>query len=201
MATTTIDRRVARTRAMLHEALLSLIAEKRYETITVEEICERANTARSTFYAHYTDKDDLMRCGFKTLRETILGRHNAVSARGHPENPGVAFSLAMFEHARDHAHLHRTLVGSRGGSIALDSVRRVLCEVVRAEFAAHGRRFSKDGLPREGVVQFVVGACMAVVTWWLEGGAKLSPSQIDAMFQRLVTKGIPHLGGSKQPCC
>src|SRR5262245_14334642 len=81
MATTTIDRRVARTRAMLHEALLSLIAEKRYETITVEEICERANTARSTFYAHYTDKDDLMRSGFKTLRKTILGRHNAISAR------------------------------------------------------------------------------------------------------------------------
>jgi len=196
MARKTIDRRVARTRAMLHEALLSLIAEKRYETITVEEICERANTGRSTFYAHYTGKDDLMRSGFKTLREAILGQHDAVSARPHHKNLGLGFSLAMFEHARDHAHLHRALVGNRGGTIALDAVRQVLCDVVRAEFAVAARRASKDGLPRELVVQFVVGAYMAVVTWWLEAGAKLSPSQIDAMFQRLVTNGIPHLAAS-----
>src|SRR5262245_45123225 len=56
-----IDRRVARTRAMLHQALLALIMEKGYEAISVADICERADVGRSTFYAHFTGKDDLKR--------------------------------------------------------------------------------------------------------------------------------------------
>jgi hypothetical protein len=46
------------------------------------------------------------------------------------------------------------------------------------------------GIPREFVVQYVVGAFMAVMTWWLDAGAKLSPQRIDAMFRRLAIEGI-----------
>jgi len=56
-----IDRRVARTRAMLEQALVSLVPKKGYEAITIEDICDAANIGRSTFYGHYTGKDDLMR--------------------------------------------------------------------------------------------------------------------------------------------
>jgi hypothetical protein len=49
---------------------------------------------------------------------------------------------------------------------------------------------AKSAMPRELVVQYVVGAYMAVVTWWLDGGAKLAPEKVDAMFQRLATEGI-----------
>ena len=58
MAKRSIDRRVARTRAMLQQAHISLILEKGYEAITIEDICDKANVGRSTFYAHYTSKDD-----------------------------------------------------------------------------------------------------------------------------------------------
>ena len=68
-----IDRRVARTRGMLHEALLSLIIEKGYEAVSVEDICERANVGRSTFYAHFTGKDDLKRSGLGHLRQATPG--------------------------------------------------------------------------------------------------------------------------------
>src|SRR5437763_7788331 len=54
------DRRSRRTRRMLGEALVALLLEKRYDTITVQEIIDRANVGRSTFYAHYLDKDDLL---------------------------------------------------------------------------------------------------------------------------------------------
>jgi hypothetical protein len=45
-------------------------------------------------------------------------------------------------------------------------------------------------MPREFVVQFIVGAYMSVLTWWLDGGTKLSPQQMDAMFRRLATDGL-----------
>jgi AcrR family transcriptional regulator len=110
-----IDRRVARTRGMVHQALLSLILEKGYEAISVEDICERANVGRSTFYAHFTGKDDLKRSGLEHLRRELLERHRSASASMPVSARPLGFSLAMFEHARDHMHLYRALVGSKGG--------------------------------------------------------------------------------------
>src|SRR5712691_1078150 len=102
----------------------------------------------------------------------------------------LGFSLAMFEHARDHIDLYRALVGGRGGAIALGTIRQILSDLVRNELAATVDKKSADVIPRELAVQYVVGAFIAVMTWWLDGGAKLPPHRIDAMFRRLATEGI-----------
>ena len=63
-----VDRRVLRTKAVLQQALGSLIPKKGYEAVTIKDICEAARVSRSTFYVHYTCKDDLKRSGFEPLR-------------------------------------------------------------------------------------------------------------------------------------
>lgn len=185
---------------MLQQALLSLIIEKGYEAITVEDICETANVGRSTFYAHFAGKDNLKRSGLEHLREMLLDRQRNAALRD-VEPLGLGFSLTMFEHARDHMHLYRALVGNRGGTIALDMIRKILCDLVRSELAVVADKNAKDGIPSELVVQYIVGAYMAVLTWWLDGGAKLSPRRIDAMFRRLATEGIMLCAGPKWPEC
>ena len=183
-----IDRRVARTRATLHEALLCLMTKQSYEVITVGDICQRASVARSTFYAHYAGKDDLMRGAIERLRELLLERQTGDAANcGNVKARELAFSLTMLEHARGHAHLHRSL-GNRGTTIVLDKIRQILCDLVRAEFATVEK--GKDAPPREFVVQYIVGAYMAVMSWWLEGGATLAPEQVDVMLRRLATEGL-----------
>jgi AcrR family transcriptional regulator len=187
-----IDRRVLRTRATLHEALLFLIAEKGFETTTVEDICARANVGRSTFYAHFTGKDDLMRSGLKNLRELFAAGNNPGTVSTGARGRRFAFSLAMFRHAGDHAHLHRALVGNRGGTIALDAIRQMLRQQVRDELASFGRR-AGDAATRDFAVEFIVGAFMAVMSAWLDGGATLAPERVDAMFQRLALEGLAAL--------
>jgi AcrR family transcriptional regulator len=191
MAKRPIDRRVARTRAMLQKAHISLILEKGYEAMTVEDICEAANVGRSTFYSHYTSKDDLRRSGLENLRRLLVDRQkDALAICGDARDRSLGFSLAMFEHARDHMDLYRALVGGRGGAVALGAIRQILSDLVRNELAAAVDKKSADVIPREIAVQYVVGAFMAVMTWWLDGGAKLPPQRIDAMFRRLATGGI-----------
>jgi AcrR family transcriptional regulator len=191
MAKRPIDRRVARTRAMLQKAHISLILEKGYEAITVEDICEAANVGRSTFYAHYTSKDDLRRSGLENLRRLLVDRQkHALAKQSETRDRSLGFSLAMFEHARDHIDLYRALVGGRGGVIALGTIRQILSDLVRNELVATVDKKSADAIPREFAVQYIVGAFMAVMTWWLDGGAKLPPQRIDAMFRRLATEGI-----------
>ncbi len=191
MAKRPIDRRVARTRAMLQQAHLSLILEKGYEATTVEDICDAANVGRSTFYAHYTSKDDLRRSGLEHLRKQLVDRQKeALATPGDIKDRSLGFSLTMFEHAKDHIDLYRALIGGRGGAIALGTIRQILSDLVRNELAASVDKKSADAISRELVVQYVVGAFMAVMTWWLDGGAKLPPRRIDAMFRRLATGGI-----------
>jgi len=186
-----IDRRIARTRGVLQRALTSLILKKGYEAITIQDICDEANVGRSTFYAHYTSKDDLKRKGFDHLRKELVDRQrDAQAVPGDIGERSLGFSLTMFEHARDHIDLYRALVGGRGGTVSLGQIRQILSDLVRNEFAATTDKNSADIVPRELVVQYVVGAFMAVMTWWLDGGAKLPPKRIDAIFRRLATEGI-----------
>ena len=189
-----MDRRVARTRATLRHALHPLILKKGYEAITIKDICDAANVGRSTFYAHYKSKDDLMRSGLEPLRKLLVDRQrDALATPGDAKGLSLAFSTAMFEHARDHRNHYRALVGSRGGAISLGAIRRILSDLVRGELAATAGRNAASAIPRELVVQYVVGAFMAVLTWWLDGGAKLPPQRIDAIFRRLATEGICRL--------
>ena len=191
MANHAIDRRVARTRAMLQHALNSLTLKKGYEAITIKDICDEANVGRSTFYAHYTSKDHLKRSSLEHLRRQLFDRQReALATPGDIRDRSLGFSLSMFEHARDHMDLYRALVGGRGGTIALGTIREILSDLVRDELAATLDKNSADVIPPELVVQYVVGAYMAVLTWWHDGGAKLPPQRIDAMFRRLATQGI-----------
>ncbi len=194
-----VDRRVPRTRGMLQHALNSLILKKDYEAITIKDICEAANVGRSTFYAHYTSKDDLKRSGFEHLRRQLVARQReALAASEDRRDRSLGFSLTMFEHARDHRDTYRALVGGRGGAVALGSIRQMLSDLMRDELAAADETTleKNDGevIPRELVVQHVVGAYMAVLTWWLDGGAKLPPPRIDAMFRRLAIDGVMGVG-------
>src|SRR5438874_8551164 len=120
MAEQVMDRRIARTRATLRHALNFPILKKGYEAITITDICDAANVGRSTFYAHYTSKDDLKRSSFEPLRRLLVDRQKeALATAGGSSGRSLSFSLIMFEHARDHRDHYRALVGSRGGSVSL----------------------------------------------------------------------------------
>lgn len=176
---------------MLQQALISLMPKKSYETITVENICSAADIGRSTFYSHYTDKDDLMRSGFEHLRTQLIDHQkDALLASERDKQGGLSFSLPMFEHARNHIDHYRAHIGNHGSTIALDVIRQLLLDLVRHDVASAAATKSKNGIPRDVTVQCVVGAHLAVLTWWLDSGAKLPPEEIDAMFRRLAADGI-----------
>jgi AcrR family transcriptional regulator len=175
---------------MLQEAHVALIVNKGYEAMTIQDICDTANVGRSTFYTHYKSKDDLRRSSFEHLRNLLTDRQrDALATAGDTRDQRLAFSLTLFEHARDHIHLYRALSKSRGGTIALGTIRRILCDLVRNEVSTTVDDNSPDSITRDLTVQYIVGAYMAVLTWWLEGGAKLSPQRVDAMLRKMTTEG------------
>jgi AcrR family transcriptional regulator len=182
-----MDRRAARTRKALHGALMALILRKGYDAITIQDLVDEADVGRSTFYAHYTGKEDLLRRGFQTLRtELTEAQHTARSrAEGSQAEP-LGFSLAMFEHAAGYTDVYRALVGGRGGVVALSEIRGTLAEIVKKELAVQ----EGETVPQEVCVEFVVGTFLTVLTWWLERRPGLSPAEADAFFRQLAISGI-----------
>lgn len=181
-----IDRRALRTRRALSQALLSLIVEKGYDAVSVQDIIDRADIGRSTFYAHYTGKEDLLRSGFAALREEL--RQAKLAHRASPERAGepLSFSLAMFEHGARYVDQYRAAANGRGGAIMEAEIRRALSELVREEL----RGLDEAAVSREFVVQFVVSAFLTAFDWWFARKPKLAPAEVDAMFRRLVLGGI-----------
>jgi AcrR family transcriptional regulator len=190
-----IDRRALRTRRALSEALLSLIVEKGYDEVSVQDIIDRADIGRSTFYAHYTGKEDLLRSGFATLREELREAKRAHKASPERAAEPLSFSLAMFEHGARYAGQYRAAASGRGGAIMEAEIRRALSELVREEL----RGLDEGAAAREFVVQFVVSAFLTAFDWWFGRKPQLAPAEIDTMFRRLVLGGIGPLAAGNRP--
>ena len=185
----TMDRRALRTRRSLHQALLQLIFERDYDEISVADIAEAANVGRSTFYAHFTDKDDLLRSGTDHLRAILFAEHNSdIAGETQAERRPLGFSRFMTGHLHEQLELYRALMRGRAGSIMLGQIRQFLSEIVRKELTAS----SANKAAPEITVQFVVGAYMSVLTWWLDRGAVESAEDIDAAFRDLAEGALKH---------
>jgi AcrR family transcriptional regulator len=165
---------------MVQEALVALILEKGYDAVTVTDIIDRADVGRSTFYSHFSDKQDVL---FSNLDELAF-LHPAPDGR--PAEL-FAFSLPMFEHVREQRRLVRALLGRRGGGLVHARGEQLLAAIVRDELIAAGARASAS---LDLLVACVVGAFMGLLRAWVDGETTASPAELDAAFRTTVEPGM-----------
>jgi AcrR family transcriptional regulator len=172
------DRRVRRTRQLLIDALLGLIVERGYEGLTVQDILDRADVGRSTFYAHFRDKDDLLHAAFGRLR-TVL----ALPAADEAPPDLATLSLALFRHTGGQRMLYQALVGQPSGAQLTRFLHELLSDYVRRHLAQLGADLP---VPAEVAAQYYVSALLGLLSWWLDAPQGYSPEEMDTMFRRLV---------------
>ena len=185
------DRRVERTRKLLEAALLSLIKEKEFDAISVQEIIDRANVGRATFYAHYENKEDLIESGFEGLLATLREAQREARS-GAPDSPGrlFGFSAHLLAHADRHREIFPAMMSKRGGAFIQHLLRQLLVKVVRDDVRETASRGGSDGAPEEAVVQFVAGGLFGLMMWWLGGNRRLSVAEVDSLFRRLAVPAV-----------
>src|SRR3569833_3369515 len=111
------DRRVQRTKRLLREALFALIREKGFEKLSVQDIIDRANVGRATFYAHFENKQDLLLSGFDELRKALRDRQReAHSSRTSVDEIVFAYNHNLLSHVNEYRHLFRAMAGKRSGA-------------------------------------------------------------------------------------
>jgi AcrR family transcriptional regulator len=183
------DRRIQRTRQLLLDALRTLIIEKGYEAMTVQDVIDRANVGRSTFYVHFQDKEDLLRKGIETLW-TELEIH---LRKARVEEQTVwNLSLSMFEHAQSQRSLYKALIGKGGVNVALKHIQKQLYLVVFEHLRTALSR-KNTNFPPEILTHHVVNTFISLLTWWLDNETAYSAEQINNFYRQLVLRGIESL--------
>ncbi len=178
------DRRVRRTRTSLVEAFLGLVVEHGYERVTIQDILDRADVGRSTFYAHYRDKEALLMSCFDGLREELTADLQALT-------PGLAppdarrLSIALFRHAYRHRPVYRALCGRTGGTVVQRHLHAIIGGALRAHLAAVGSR-----IPAEAMAEFYTSALVGLLTWWVGQDFKGGPDAIAEIYGALAVPGI-----------
>jgi AcrR family transcriptional regulator len=184
-----VDRRIQRTRETLHSALMALVVEGPYDTITVQQILDRANIGRSTFYTHFQDKDELLVWGTEHLRQTLSAAQQQLdpSAAKSPESL-IRFSRAMFEHADRYRKIYRALVNSAVWPHVRQRIQNIIADLLRREMAS--MKGQKMRVPLELLIHYIAATLMTVMTWWVDHRSSLSVEEIDEVYRSLVVPAI-----------
>ncbi len=175
------DRRVRRTQDALTSAMIELILEKGLDATSVSEITARANVGRSTFYAHYADKEDLLQGSLEHLRQHLEEQMSTAVQRAEPDvHPALAFCLPMLQHAGESRQLFMAMVGRRSGYVMMELIHDMWADLVRSNWP------DAD----EIAVQAISGGFGSAVGWWLTTAPELEPDEVERRFRALIEPAL-----------
>ena len=184
------DRRIRRTRQFLRNAFLGLLKEKRYEDISVQDIIERADVARSTFYAHYTDKEDLL-VGQRGVFASDVQRHADVPQA--EKKSQLTPPICFWHNIRAQRDIFKIIARDTAMDVTMKDLHNKLCVNIQAEIQQHRPRQST--VPAALMVDYLADSIITLVKWWVKQGMAYSPEQMDEMFHQMTMPVV----GSKVP--
>ena len=197
---TKTDRRVQRTRELLQKSLIELIGERGYDAITIQDIVDRANVARTTFYVHYESKDDL----FMSCHEAIVSEFRAGPLYYHPLSreallspeapPGMKATYRHLEEAR--AQLYPTFQ-SKDGPLILRRIRDQNAEEIEVNLRSVFNE-ADSTMPLDLLAKYLAGAQIALVHWWLEKRQPHTSETLAQTFHRLQRAAICEAFGLRE---
>ncbi|RMF81216.1 MAG: TetR/AcrR family transcriptional regulator [Chloroflexi bacterium] len=189
MTTKKLDRRVRRTRRMLRDALLELLREKEYDNLTVQDITNRAELRRATFYLHYKDKDALLVAVLMETFDALVEELEPVMQKDViAGKTSLATYRALYMHMAAHADRYRFIFTEPGTT----AVARKIRDYLAGHIARSLRELAADAvtLPVDVVAHYIAGSELALMTWWLENDQPHSPDDMAQMTQQLVFNGV-----------
>ncbi|MBZ4016281.1 TetR/AcrR family transcriptional regulator [Streptomyces purpurogeneiscleroticus] len=182
------DRRTRRTRRALSNALVELVLERGFSALTVEDITERADVGRATFYSHFRDREDLFARVTAGLLDGLSERLRPVMA----ESP-VGFTgkpvLEMLRHAREERDAYRIVLRGEGDGRPLQMFTDAIARATAEEFRDRAERNGVE--PRIDptlLARVWVGEQIAVLRWWVEH--ETPPMPVEDVVRMLLDLGM-----------
>jgi AcrR family transcriptional regulator len=176
------DRRVQKTRKLLQDALVGLMTERGQESITIQEILDRANVGRSTFYTHFDNKQELLHSCFKDFHELFEQLERGLGK--------ADFILDIFRFTARHHQLFKALLVKNGTAMfnrPIDAYSLASCKKVVSQLAS---RKKLTAMQREMLAHHISGALIGTLKWWIEKDMPCPVEEVDRFFKQLTMNGL-----------
>lgn len=185
------DRRIARTRDTLGDALVELIRQKPFESITVQDVLDRAGVGRSTFYTHYRDKNDLF---MSDAAEFFEATASALSKSG-DKSSRVAPVAEFFAHVAEQREFREALVTAGKMQDMWEMGQEYFARGIKQRLQEMSGVPAMEAIRATALAHAFSGALFSLLTWWLRGSSAQTAEQMDELYHRLVWSSI----GSPRP--
>ncbi|MCI8633259.1 MAG: TetR/AcrR family transcriptional regulator [Lachnospiraceae bacterium] len=183
-----MDRRQKKTQEAIFQAFITLLKHKSYHRITIQEIIDYANIGRSTFYAHYETKDELLKelcC--ELFGHVVDSAANHLTDHTHSYNTGQNISHSLFHHLLQHLaendHSILSLLSCESNEIFLRYFKDSLNELVFSQYVSQTKNLA---LPHDFLVNHISSSFVELILWWIRGQMKQSPEELNEYFHAVI---------------
>jgi AcrR family transcriptional regulator len=183
-----LDRRVVKTRQIIYDAFFELMKEKPYDKITVQDIIDRANVGRSTFYSHFFTKDELLKSCIESMME-MLNQHLVHAADRDNSNTLIPL-VEFFKHIKDNSRLMKSIIRGNNSDLFLGEVQLFLSKKIEAHIGAQLAKGKELIVPMPVFINYISGTLISLTEWWLDNKTPYTPVQMEQYFSDLVTPSI-----------
>lgn len=195
------DRRIARTQQLLSSALMELVVERGYNDITIQDIADRADVSRATFYLHYKDKDDLLFSSMEKTYDAMVSDHMARMPADltSPDYEDLMCESDDYEHVAAYADFYRVMLSKNGSIGFMLRVMSYLAQVIQPVLEQQAEHEGVEpNVPVDLIAAFCAGAEVGMTKWWLENNLSYTPQEMAKMQYMLSAQGLQWaLGGEK----
>lgn len=187
-----VDRRVRRSRRLLADALLTLVTQKQFSEISIQEITDEADMNRSTFYLHFQSKEELLLAALVERFDELVSNFGEISQeRTIWEAPEI--DLWVFEHVASHASIYKALLDDPNLGLVIHAIIGYIAnfneQTIRASLPAD----QEAPFPVTILSQHIAGSLYALIHWWVRNDMPYSAAEMAAFTHRLWSSGCETL--------
>ncbi|WP_046234701.1 TetR/AcrR family transcriptional regulator [Paenibacillus algorifonticola] len=170
-----VDRRITRTKEAILQSFITLVSEKDFESITINDIADRANINRGTVYFHFDDKYDLLnKCIDENLNKMISAT-TETNASGETVDLIKSSFLPVMNYFAENHRFYASMLANKG----IPAFRERMLELVTSHIKLHiDMGGNNQNYSKELVTQFMGSAFVGVIEWWILNNMPQSPIEV-----------------------
>ena len=180
-----IDLRIIKTKKNLYDSLLYLMKEKSFEDIKVSDICEKALVNRSTFYAHFSDKYELLSSLLSDLKNSLifeLNKNESIDIKD--------YYMKMIElflnHIDDNINVYQAIIKNNQNSILMD----MIYDTIESDVKSKLKTDNISDIPIDFISKFYMGAIINVGIDYLRNPKKNKKKEVIKYLNQLLPNKI-----------
>ena len=176
------DLRVKKTKNALYNTIMELMKAKSFEEIKVSDICNAALINRSTFYAHYNDKYELLKDAIDNLKNSLIEELNKNVKTSNTKEYYLEMISILLNHIEEKRSIYQQIMLNNRNSIMVD----ILYDVLDHDITSKIKKAKSEKIPGEIIAKFYIGAVFNVGLIFLKNEKKYSKQEILEYLNRLI---------------